>query len=96
MLIARGTSLSVSDPRAHFAEFGIVAPLGGKGIEQLLAIVANAKDRIGRACAAAMGAATARDGARSAASKCYGLVASNPERFKGHEARQQTRLNPDC
>ena len=46
--------------RAHLAEFGIVAPVGRKGLEQLLDVVANAKDKripdIARACVAALGA----------------------------------------
>ena len=31
--------------RAHLAEFGIVAPVGRHGVEQLLGIVADAGDR---------------------------------------------------
>jgi hypothetical protein len=46
--------------RAHMAEFGIVAPVGRKGVEQLLAIVTEAKDQrvpeLARACIAALGA----------------------------------------
>jgi transposase len=46
--------------RAHLAEFGIVAPVGRKGVEQLLDIVADAKDKrlpeIARVCVAALGA----------------------------------------
>jgi transposase len=46
--------------RAHLAEFGIVAPVGRKGVEQLLEVVANAKDQsipdVARACVAALGA----------------------------------------
>jgi transposase len=42
------------------AEFGIVAPVGRKGVEQLLAIVTEAKDQrvpeLARACIAALGA----------------------------------------
>jgi transposase len=46
--------------RAHLAEFGIVAPVGRNGVEQLLGIVANASDKrlpeIARGCVAALGA----------------------------------------
>src|SRR5689334_2864977 len=46
--------------RAPMAEFGIVAPVGRKGVEQLLAIVTEAKDQrvpeLARACIAALGA----------------------------------------
>ena len=31
--------------RAHLAEFGIVAPVGRKGVEHLLRLVADAKDK---------------------------------------------------
>jgi len=46
--------------RAHLAEFGIVAPVVRKGVEQLLGVVADACDKrlpdIARACVAALGA----------------------------------------
>jgi transposase len=46
--------------RAHLAEFGIVAPVGRKGVEQLLGIVADASDKrlpdIARACVTALSA----------------------------------------
>jgi transposase len=45
--------------RAHLAEFGIVAPVGRKGVEELLKVVADASDvrlpEIARACVAALG-----------------------------------------
>src|SRR6204780_1325508 len=45
--------------RAHLAEFGIVAPVGRNGVEQLLGVVANASDNrlpeVARACVAALG-----------------------------------------
>src|SRR5665647_133687 len=45
--------------RAHLAEFGIVAPVGRSGVEELLNIVANPSDKrvpeIARACLAALG-----------------------------------------
>jgi transposase len=41
------------------AEFGIVAPIGRKGVEQLLTDVANSEDKripaVARACVAALG-----------------------------------------
>ena len=46
--------------RAHLAEFGIVAPVGRKGVEELLDVVADPSDKrvpeIARACLAALGA----------------------------------------
>jgi transposase len=46
--------------RAHLAEFGIVAPVGRHGVEQLLGVVADASDRrlpeVARTCVAALGA----------------------------------------
>src|SRR5262249_29719335 len=46
--------------RAHLAEFGIVAPVGRKGLEQLLDVLANSEDKripqVARACVAALGA----------------------------------------
>src|SRR5215203_1188509 len=46
--------------RAHLAEFGIVAPVGRQGVEQLLGVVADPNDKrlpeVARACVAALGA----------------------------------------
>ena len=46
--------------RAHLAEFGIVAPVGRKGVEQLLSVAADAGDKrlpeVARACVTALGA----------------------------------------
>jgi transposase len=46
--------------RAHLAEFGIVAPVGRKGVDQLLDVVADVSDErvpeVARACVAALGA----------------------------------------
>jgi transposase len=46
--------------RAHLAEFGIVAPVGRKGVEQLFGVVADASDtrlpEVARTCVAALGA----------------------------------------
>jgi transposase len=46
--------------RAHLAEFGIVAPVGRNGVEQLLNVVADTSDKrlpeVARACIMALGA----------------------------------------
>src|SRR5580700_5200454 len=46
-------------PSAHLAEFGIVAPIGRHGVEQLLGVVSDAGDtrlpEVARACLAALG-----------------------------------------
>ncbi len=46
--------------RALLAEFGIVAPVGRNGVEQLLAVAADASDQrlpeVARACVIALGA----------------------------------------
>jgi transposase len=46
--------------RAHLAEFGIIAPVGRNGVEQLLGVAADASDKrlpdVARACVAALGA----------------------------------------
>jgi transposase len=45
--------------RAHLAEFGITAPVGRRGLEELLGVVANASDKrvpeLVRSCLAALG-----------------------------------------
>jgi transposase len=45
--------------RAHLAEFGIVAPVGRNGVEQLLGVVADGSDKrlpeVARACVTALG-----------------------------------------
>ena len=59
LFIRQQTSV-INAIRAHLAEFGIVAPVGRKGVEQLLDVVANSADRripdVARACVAALGA----------------------------------------
>src|SRR4029453_10362788 len=59
LLIRQQTSV-INAIRAHLAEFGIVAPVGRNGVEQLLGVVADSKDKrlpeITRACGAALGA----------------------------------------
>ena len=58
LFIRQQTSV-INAIRAHLAEFGIVAPVGRKGVEQLLEAVANSKEKripdIARACVAALG-----------------------------------------
>ena len=59
LLIHQQTAV-INAIRAHLAEFGIVAPLGRLGVEELLLVVADPKDKqmpeVARACLAALGA----------------------------------------
>src|SRR5665213_4135117 len=59
LFIRQQTSV-INAIRAHLAEFGIVAPVGRNGVEQLLGIVADTNDRrlpeVARVCLAALGA----------------------------------------
>jgi hypothetical protein len=59
LFIRQQTSV-INAIRAHLAEFGIVAPVGRKGVEQLLAIATDASDQrvteVARACLAGLGA----------------------------------------
>ena len=59
-LFVRQQTAVINAIRAHLAEFGIVAPVGRKGVEELLIVVANPTDTrvpgIARACLAALGA----------------------------------------
>ena len=59
LFIRQQTSV-INAIRAHMAEFGIVAPVGRKGVEQLLAIVTDASNRcvpeVARACLIALAA----------------------------------------
>src|SRR5436190_22115612 len=59
LFIRQQTSV-INAIRAHCAEFGIVAPVGRRGIEELLNVIANANDEqipgIARACLSALGA----------------------------------------
>src|SRR4029453_16220870 len=59
LLIRQQTSV-INAIRAHLAEFGIVAPVGRNGGDQLLGIVAGLADKrlpeVARACVAALGA----------------------------------------
>ena len=58
LLIRQQTSV-INAIRAHLAEFGIVAPVGRHGMEELLHIVADTNDKrlpeVARACVAALG-----------------------------------------
>ncbi len=59
LFIRQQTSV-INAIRAHLAEFGIVAPVGRNGVEELLNVVANPSDKrvpeIARACLFALGA----------------------------------------
>ena len=58
LFIRQQTSV-INAIRAHLAEFGIVAPVGRNGVEQLLGVVSDAGDarlpKVARACVAALG-----------------------------------------
>jgi transposase len=59
-LFIRQQTAVINAIRAHLAEFGIVAPVGRNGVEDLLNIVADCGDKrlpdVARACVAALGA----------------------------------------
>jgi hypothetical protein len=59
-LFIRQQTAVINAIRAHLAEFGIVAPVGRNGVEQLLEVVADSGDKrlpeVVRACIAALGA----------------------------------------
>jgi transposase len=59
LFIRQQTSV-INAIRAHLAEFSIVAPMGRKGVDQLLSNVADASDKrlpgVARCCVAALGA----------------------------------------
>src|ERR1044072_5444061 len=59
-LFIRQQTAVINAIRAHLAEFGIIAPVGRNGVEQLLSVVAEAGDKrlpeVARACIAALGA----------------------------------------
>jgi len=58
-LFIRQQTAVINSIRAHLAEFGIVAPVGRRGVRELLHIVADPSDKrvseIARACLAALG-----------------------------------------
>src|SRR6202142_930153 len=59
-LFIRQQTAVINVIRAHLAEFGIVAPIGRKGVEELLDVVADPSDKrvpeVARACLAVLGA----------------------------------------
>ena len=59
LFIRQQTSV-INAIRAHLAEFGIIAPVGRRGVDQLLTVVADASDKrlpeVARACVSALGA----------------------------------------
>lgn len=59
-LFIRQQTAVINAIRAHLAEFGIVAPVGRNGVEQLLSVVADPTDKrlpdVARTCIAALGA----------------------------------------
>jgi len=59
-LFIRQQTAVINVIRAHLAEFGIVAPVGRRGVEELLDIVADPSDKrlldVARACLVALGA----------------------------------------
>ena len=59
-LFIRQQTAVINVIRAHLAEFGIVAPVGRKGVEALLNVVTDASDKrvpvVARMCLAALGA----------------------------------------
>jgi transposase len=59
-LFIRQQTAVINSIRAYLAEFGIVAPVGRNGVDQLLDVVANTTDKrlpeVARACVAALGA----------------------------------------
>jgi transposase len=58
-LVIRQQTAVINSIRAYLAEFGIVAPVGRRGVEQLLEVVADIADHrlpeVARACLAALG-----------------------------------------
>ncbi len=58
-LLMRQQTSVINAIRAHLAEFGIIAPVGRRGVEELLRAVSDANDRrlpdLARACVAALG-----------------------------------------
>jgi len=58
-LFIRQQTAVINSIRAHLAELGIVAPVGRKGVEELLRVIADPSDKrvpeVARACLAALG-----------------------------------------
>src|SRR5467141_2887550 len=63
-LFIRQQTAVINSIRAHLAEFGIIAPVGRKGVTELLNVVADPNDKrvpeIARACLSAFGAQLCR------------------------------------
>ena len=59
-LFIRQQTAMINAIRTHLAEFGIIAPVGRNGVEELLGVVADPSDKrvpeVARACLAALGA----------------------------------------
>ena len=59
-LFIRQQTAVINSIRAYFAEFGIIASVGRKGVEELLQVIADPSDKqvseVARACIAALGA----------------------------------------
>jgi transposase len=59
-LLIRQQTATINSIRAHLGEFGIVAPVGRRGVEHLLEVIADANDtrvpEVARACIATLGA----------------------------------------
>jgi transposase len=58
-LLVRQQTATINSIRAYLAEFGIVAPVGRRGVEQLLEVIADANDarvpEVARACVVTLG-----------------------------------------
>ena len=59
-LLIRPQTAVINAIRAHLADFGVVAPVGRRGVDELLDVVANSSDErvpeVARACVSALGA----------------------------------------
>jgi transposase len=59
LVLHRARTAVINSIRAYLAEFGIVAAVGRRGVEQLLKVVADPADRrlteVGRTCVVALG-----------------------------------------
>src|SRR5919108_1364963 len=83
-LFIRQQTAVINSIRAHFAEFGIVAPVGRRGVEQLLDVVADPSDErvpeVARACLAALGAQLRMLTCRSSSSTARSWPGTDPMR----------------
>ena len=79
--------------RGHLAEFGIVAPVGRKGVEELLNVIANPNDKrvpeVARVCLAALGAQL-----RSLKEQILEFDRMIMAWHRSSEASQRTRCDP--